>query len=265
MTMKGMRIGLLGAVVTTSLIVPLALAHHSQVKMRERSEMLRQKSERVAELSAENQRLSKELAKNDSSFLTSEQLTELMKLRGEIGRLRQAAGEIDKLRATNQQLLAACERTKTGADPSAPDPQAVQAHWAKDQLGFAAYVDPTSALKSALWAMSLGDADALAASVTPEAKAALAHEGWYDRRSPGEEIADSARKVADSLGPANGFSVVTQKMVSEELAILGVYFEGEGQTRRIAMKKVGDEWKFSVMGRAGDSDDDLQNGYGVWP
>ncbi len=60
MTMTAMRIGLLGALVTTSLIAPLALAHHSQVKIRERREMLRQKSERLVELSAENQRLSQQ-------------------------------------------------------------------------------------------------------------------------------------------------------------------------------------------------------------
>ncbi len=227
--------------------------------------MLRQKSERLVELSAENERLSQQLAKSDSASLTSEQLRELLKLRGEIGQLGQAASAIEKLRASNQQLLAACERAKAGVDPSAPDPKTIQAHWAKDQLGFAGYADPTSALKSALWAMTQGDANALASSVTPEAKAKLDHEGWYDRRDPGEEIAESARTIAESFSPAHGFSVVGQKMISEDLAILGVYFEGEGQTRRIAMKKVGDEWKFSVMGRAGDGDDDLQNGYAAWP
>jgi hypothetical protein len=113
--------------------------------------------------------------------------------------------------------------------------------------------------------MSLGDANALAKSVTPETKNRLSREGWNDRRSSDEEIARSAKDIAESLSAARGFSVVAQNMVAEELAILAVYFEGEGQTRRIAMKKVGGEWKFNMMGRGGDSDDDLQNGHVAWP
>ena len=54
-------------------------------------------------------------------------------------------------------------------------------------------------------------------------------------------------------------------MVSEDLAVLGVYFEGEGQTRKVEMKKVEAEWRFSAMGRAGDNEDDLQNGRVAWP
>ena len=31
------------------------------------------------------------------------------------------------------------------------------------------------------------------------------------------------------------------------------------------MKKVAGEWKLSVIGRAGDGDDDIQQGYSAWP
>src|SRR5204863_4557037 len=125
------------------------------------------------ELSAENKRLSNLVAQTNSSCLSSDQFSELMKLRGEIGLLRQDASEVARLRAAHPQLLAPSINTEPRSEPSRPDPQTFVAYWPKAQLTFAGYADPTSGLRTALWAMSRNDPNALEASVTPETRAEL--------------------------------------------------------------------------------------------
>jgi hypothetical protein len=66
------------------------------------------------------------------------------------------------------------------------------------------------------------------------------------------------------LAPASGFYISGQKLASPDRTIFDVYFEGEGKTRKVALKKIGNEWKFEALGRAGDSEEDPGNSR-VWP
>jgi hypothetical protein len=59
--------------------------------------------------------------------------------------------------------------------------------------------------------------------------------------------------MADSLNPSSGFYLVGQNLTSQDQATLDVYFEGEGKTRKFALKKIGGQWKFDNLGE------------GVWP
>ena len=254
MSITAFKAAIVGAVVIASVAAPLTVQHSEQVKWRERNELLRQQTERWAELSAENQRLSNLVAQAESSALSSEQFRELLRLRGELGQLRQTVSEIAKLRVTNQQLLAGrATPAEPSRAPAPPDPQTVRAYWPKAQLALAGYADPAAALETALWAMSRGDADALAASVTPEARSKLTREQWLKHGPPEEELAAATRNIADSLSPSSGFYLVGQNLVSQDQATLDVYFEGEGKTRKAALKRIGDEWKFDNLGN------------GAWP
>ena len=255
MRVTGFKAAIVGAVVIASVAAPLAVQHSAQAKWRERNELLEQQAGRLAELSTENQRLSSLVAQAESSSLPSEQLRELLRLRGELGRLRQSMSEIAKLREANQQFLAGRTNPaeRSGA-PAPPEPQTVRAYWPKTQLALAGYADPGAALQTALWAMSRGDATALVASLTPEARSKLAREqDWLQHGTPGEELAAAARNIADSLNPCSGFYVVGQNFVSQDQAILDLYFEGEGKTRKAELKKIGDGWRFDNLGN------------GVWP
>jgi hypothetical protein len=114
--------------------------------------------------------------------------------------------------------------------------------------------------------MSQGDPELLAASVTPEAKSELTREKWFDHGTAADEMAAAARKIANSLQASGAFYLVGQKTTAPDLAILEVHFDGEGKSRKVALRKIGDEWKFSVMARAGETDEEgLQHGYGAWP
>ena len=267
----GVRFSVVVAIMVASAAAPLLVQHYARIQWREREALLREQSVQFADWSAKNKRLSNLVAQANSSALSSDQLSELMKLRGQIGRLRQDASEVARLQAANQQLLAPPKDSEPQAGPALADPQTVVAYWPKAQLTSAGYADPTSGLRTALWAMSRKDPNALAASVTPEARAELidgalttalwvlsrndpdalagrlAPETKYreliDQLSPDERMAFQAKGAADSLGLSSGFYVVGQKLMSEDQAMLDVYFEGEAATRRFALSKIGNEWK----------------------
>jgi hypothetical protein len=254
MSMSAFKTAIIGGVVIASVAAPLTVQHWCQVQWRKGNEQSRRQAERLADLSGESQRLSNLVAESERSSVANDQSRELLRLRGEIGRLRQTASEIATLRAKNQQLLAARNRPESQPVTSPPpDPRTVLAYWPKTQLAPAGYGDPASALQTVLWAMSHGDSDALAASVTPQARSALTRENWFDHGPPAEEMAAATRKIADSLNPSSGFYVVGQTVRSQDEAILNVYFEGEGRARNFAMKKIGDDWRFDNLGN------------GAWP
>jgi hypothetical protein len=252
--MSAFKNAIVGGVVFAIVATPLTVQHWCQVQWRKGSERSRRQAERLADLSAESQRLSNLVAQLQKSSVADDQIRELLRLRGEIGLLRQTLSEIATLRGKNQQLLAARNRPESQpATSPPPDPRTVLAYWPKTQLAPAGYGDPASALQTVLWAMSHGDSDALAASVTPQAKSALTRENWFEHRPPAEEMAAATRQIADSLSPSSGFYIVGQNVRSQEEAILNVYFEGEGKARDFAMKKIGGEWRFDNLGN------------GAWP
>jgi len=94
----------------------------------------------------------------------------------------------------------------------------------------------------------------------------LTREQWLDHGSAADEMAASARRIAGSLQSSGTFYLVGQRTAGPDLAILEVYFDGDGKSRKVALRKMGDEWKFSAMAGAGNPDDGgLKQGYGVWP
>ncbi len=261
-----LRLAVATALVAACALTPLALRHHARAAEREQERLLRERAVQLAELSAESERLSNLVAHTENGVLPPAQLNELLKLRGEIGQLRQALDEANNLAARNRQLAAALTNADMSPRASSlPEGQPVHAYWPRAQLGFAGYSDPTAALKTTLWAMTQGDPDALAGSVTPEVKAKMLREDWFEHGSPAEELAASARRIADSLQPANGFYVIGQRSISQDQVVVDVFFEGEGRTRKFAMKKVGAEWKFNALGRASSPDNDVHPGFSAWP
>ena len=172
----------------------------------------------------------------------------------------------EALRAMNQRLISAA--TNPAAESSGPPPDAtVLAHWPKAQLAFAGYAEPASALQTALWAMSRGDANLLVASVTLEAQTKMAGQGLTFHGARADEIAASTRNIADSLNPSRGFYLVGQKLPSPDRALLAVYFDGEGKTRKVALERIGTDWRLRAMGFAGDTagEDTGEVDAQVWP
>jgi RNA polymerase sigma factor (sigma-70 family) len=90
-----LKTGIIGAMIVASVVAPLVVQHQAQARLRDRDEASRQRADQMAQLTAENQRLSNWLARGTSPrALSTGELSELLKLRGEVGRLRNDAQEL---------------------------------------------------------------------------------------------------------------------------------------------------------------------------
>jgi hypothetical protein len=251
---------------TASVLVPLSLWRHLHILDHQQAVQARANTQTLAGLCKDNLRLSNLVAQANNSELPASDLSELLKLRGEIGQLKNALVEATNLATRNAQLRAALtNRESPHAGSELPEGKTVLAHWGRDQLAFSGYSSPSAALETTLWAMAQGDTNALAQSVTPEVKAKMLRQDWYEHGTPAEELAASTRKIADSLQPADGFYVVDQRAAGQDQIVLDVYFEGEGRIRKFAMKKVGDNWMFNALGRAEATDRDVHESNSAWP
>jgi hypothetical protein len=234
-----------------SILSPWWLWHGAQVKAQERREALRQQAEHTAQLNAENERLHRQaaLARNRQTLPDAQQ-RELMKLRSDIGRLRAAVKETEKLRESNQKLRLAAAKTEP---TSSPGPSTAD-YWVKDQLAFSGYTSPESALKTALWAVRSGDVTNMLACMTPEVREKMEKERQKDEKSEAQSTAEF-KSMADSLiAPNTAFRLLDQKIKSPDEAILNLSFEGEGRSRKFIMRKLGAEWKIQEMLSAGEDE-----------
>jgi RNA polymerase sigma factor (sigma-70 family) len=105
MTMTKLQAAIVGTVVLAGVAAPLAIQHQANVSLHERDEALRQQTDRAAQLGAENQRLSNQLS--SVATMPSDQSSELLRLRAEIGKLR-----------SENQSLAAAKATAEKKDPA---------------------------------------------------------------------------------------------------------------------------------------------------
>jgi RNA polymerase sigma factor (sigma-70 family) len=103
MAISKLKLGLIGAVVVAGVATPLVIQNHSQAKLRAENQALRQQNtqltEQISPLAAENARLSNLIAQaTDYQSAQHSQSNELLKLRGEVARLRQDARDSARLR-----------------------------------------------------------------------------------------------------------------------------------------------------------------------
>ena len=92
---------IVAVLVAASFATPLVLQHQTHVKLREENESLRQEIGRLAQVQAENARLSNMVARADyQRSLGQQQMSELMKLRSQAGQAQSVSRDLAKLKAT---------------------------------------------------------------------------------------------------------------------------------------------------------------------
>lgn len=90
MSMTKLKVGIVSTIVAAGIAIPLIMQHQAQNKLRQENEDLRQKAEQSEQLAAENERLAKLAAEAGAAPPpANEPSRELLKLRGEVGKLRQ--------------------------------------------------------------------------------------------------------------------------------------------------------------------------------
>jgi RNA polymerase sigma factor (sigma-70 family) len=93
----------LTALVIAGAATTLVVQHQSQTKLREENESFRQQ---IAQLRADIESLSRVAAQsNKPASVPNDQLNELLRLRGEVGMLRQQTNELGRFRQDNRKLL----------------------------------------------------------------------------------------------------------------------------------------------------------------
>lgn len=109
------------SLVAASLAMPLIVHSRAQAKWHERDEFLRRQAGQLAELTAENEHLSKLAADTKTNALSRDQLTELLRLRGQIRNLHEQTNAIQRLQKENQGLQAGLD---TGQNPKVAQSEA---------------------------------------------------------------------------------------------------------------------------------------------
>jgi hypothetical protein len=104
MSMTKVKFALMGTVVA-ALAAPLIVQQQTVSSLREENQSLQQQQAQTAQLAAENERLSNLLAQANNAQPQA-QLQELLRLRGEVGVLRQQTKELARLQEENRQLRA---------------------------------------------------------------------------------------------------------------------------------------------------------------
>lgn len=225
------------AIVLISGIVSWTLQNRSVTKLREEKLALQRQADELNRLRDENARLSNLISHaSNSNTLSDEEFRALLRSRNEVGQLRRKSAEVNQLRASNQALLTALENKE--------NTPTVQAHWTRDQLGNVGYADPESAIVTTLWALSNDDPDFVASQLTAEEKAQFAAQGKSEA-----DIASFRKRMGEMLNPASAtaISLTRKRFTSPEDAIIELYYEGEGKTRKFAMKRVNGQWRMESL------------------
>ncbi len=118
-----------------------------------------------------------------------------------------------------------------------------QTEFPRSTWGFAGNADPASALKTVVWAESLGDGRTLLANMTPELQEQLRQRYANELKQQGvsleEIVARKAKAAADKI---TGFYIWGRQVVSNQV-LLRVWLAGEGRNATFKMRQVGGEWK----------------------
>lgn len=101
LALSKLQLWLAGAVAVASVTAPLLVERRARHELKLADERLRQRSEELARIAAENQQLTRLLAQAESAPSLSERTTrELLRLRGEVGRLGREARELAQAAAS---------------------------------------------------------------------------------------------------------------------------------------------------------------------
>jgi type II secretory pathway component PulJ len=185
--MKSFKVSTVLAIVLASVVLLLVTVRRYEAQLQTDKAALRQYTSQLAELQAQNSRLSKQIGSAANWKLRSEKdLVELMRLRSEVGQLRKQMKE-----------GGGAEAKLSGVQPQAAPASTVGTNGIpKDAWAFAGYQTPANALESVLWAMKNGNVNSFVSSLTPEAQEAMAEafDGMTDA-----EIADQLESEIDGL------------------------------------------------------------------
>jgi hypothetical protein len=216
------------------------IQHQEEARLRGERDSLQSQLGSMAGLQADNERLSN-LVTQAKASLSSEELSELLRLRDEAGMLRRETNQLPRLKEQNDQLRAALKAAndaqKSRSTPStvAEPPLAVypKATWA-----FAGFATPEAAFRSLNWAASNADTNTFMAGMTPEAYAKM-----FGNASNGNPAEDLKNKINQNTE----FRILSKKMISDSEVLVNALGDAEGfnTPAKLIFRNIDGQWKFS--------------------
>lgn len=171
----------------------------------------------------------------DEMAKTKRNTLELLKLRGEVGLLRQQTNRLGELAQALSTTLSSVN------SPGAP---LEQTNFPRESWTFAGLATPENALQSYMWAKNRGDVATAFATATPELKQEV--KDFYFKDKSDEEI---SALLIDSAKHQMGIQILKKMEAAEDQVVFQVHIDGERDKSYslVTMKKINDEWKVSSV------------------
>jgi RNA polymerase sigma factor (sigma-70 family) len=126
LSMTKLKVGVWSVVALASVATPWVMQYRATVEARQENQELRQQLSQLASMAHENQRLSNSLVSTTAPTLPSKELSELLRLRGEVSRLRDAERENARMRQEIANLGSKQEQLRLSSETDQPgEPQFV--------------------------------------------------------------------------------------------------------------------------------------------
>lgn len=218
-----------------ALSVGLAFVWTSQSSLREENRALLKQLEGFTSGNAAASTISKS---ETAPVADTNEVSELVRLRGEVTRLRQEAVEAEKVRAEVKMLRAQQEALKAAASKTAPQDNSAPKLMRKEDWSFAGFADAPSALKTMLWAAATGDLDTFLNSMTPEVRKSASDQ-------TDEKLLENTKQ---SLEGVKSVQILAEETVSSDEVVLRLFLDGAKEiadTRKFRFKRVNNEWRLS--------------------
>jgi hypothetical protein len=242
MKAKSVILNILCITAAVGVTIWLAVGHRARLRLGEENTALQQQLEQMGGLFAENERLSNLVAHaNSSQSLPDERLKELLRLRGEVGALRQQGKEIETLREENRQARVELESTRKPEKAGAAESPATADYWPRDSWAFAGYASPDAALQSSFWAANKGDLKTFLSGLTGDVQQMV------EKDIAGKSESEASTKAMAEVARLDSVRVLNRDVQADDTVVLTAAFgdASGGGTNRLLMKRIGSDWKLS--------------------
>ncbi len=240
--MSKLKVGAVSALVIAGVATPLILQHQTVTRLREQNSALQEQVRQVNLLGAENEKLSGQLAGVDrSQSFSKAQLSELLRLRGEVGPLRRDSQELAKLRIARR---AEQQSAASGApvDPTQSTP--------RDFLPAEAWANvgadkPENAIQTFFWAGKHGETNLVGDLLRWQRDAKIPASGELDQTFA-RGMVGGATQLAGEL---QGFRIISQQEEGVDEVRLGLELtnpDGKAEPHTLRLVREGNQW-FPVM------------------
>jgi len=241
MIRKTLTFSIVLGVAALSVAAPFCAWHRTRLKLSEAENSLREQAAIIARLSVDKSRLSEKPAPS----LSTDQLKELLRLRDEVGRLRETVAETKNLRAALQ----------NAGPPAAAEAPGDPNYWPVDQLANAGRATPESTLKTWLWAVKNSDLKTMISCMGPEwwARTVVRDQKEINITNITQDLErfkkQAMERTAEMFAQTSAFRLVDEKTDSPgEMTIL-LSSEGQGVAQKFQLKKPGADWTIQDPGQ----------------